>query len=426
MLTSAVFSGLLSTGCRVLDLGICPTPTIPLLVSEEKLAGGIMITASHNPPQWNGLKFISSAGAFLNDAELARLKSTIRTGCLTRAAWNNLGSVQSRPDAIDIHINRILHSKYFRNRRRRNLRIGIDACDGAASEAAVRLVRRLGSRPFPLFCSISEGGAFPRGPEPTADHLDALGDFVRSRKLDMGVAFDPDGDRFSCVDENGAALGEEASLMLATEFVLEQSPGAVVVNLSTTQGVDDIAARYGARVLRSRVGEAAVVAKIKETGAVVGGEGNGGVIIPAINTARDGLVALATLVQVVSDADKPLSQVARDLPHYVMRKDKATLPVTAWPAVKTALQREFAGAQFDRADGLKVTLRRPGDTIPNRSGCACGTLRSGHVSVAAWLHIRPSNTEPIIRIIVEAGSNAEAGRLLGRARKIITQRKQEV
>ena len=284
-----------------------------------------------------------------------------------------------------------------RNRPRRKLRVGIDACNGAASRAATKLVQELGSHAFEIFCSPQEGGRFPRQPEPTADHLSALSELVRRRKLDLGAAFDPDGDRFSCVDERGNPLGEEASVMLATEFVLMQSPGPVVVNLSTTQAIDEIAARHGAPVFRTRVGEAAVVARMKELGAVVGGEGNGGVIIPAINAGRDGLVALATVVQAVSDAGKPLSAIAQGLPRYAMVKDKVRAFPKAGNATRKRLQREFAGAEFDSTDGLKILGQH------------------------WWLHVRPSNTEPIIRLIAEAGSESQARRLIKRAKKTLSE-----
>jgi phosphomannomutase len=392
----AVAAGLTSVGCEVLDCGICPTPTIPLLVREEKLSGGIEITASHNPPEWNGLKFVSADAAFLNDRELAGLKRILKQKELARHGWDRLGKVTVRDDAIDIHIRRVLHSDLFRNRPRRKLKVGIDACNGAASLAAQRMAQELGSQSYALFCSLHEAGCFPRLPEPTADHLADLGRFVREKKLDLGVAFDPDGDRFSCVDETGTALGEEATVMLAIDFVLRQTPGPVVVNLSTTRGVDDVAARYGARVERSRVGEAAVVARMKENEAVVGGEGNGGVIIPAINTSRDGLVALAVLVQAVSDSGMSLSVLAKELPHFVMVKDKVRTAGGSWPKQRARLEKAFAGAEPDRTDGIKLNGKD------------------------YWLHVRVSNTEPIVRLIAEARSENEARRLISRAKKVLT------
>jgi len=395
LMLHAVAAGLVSVGCEVLDCGICPTPTIPVLVREEKLSGGIEITASHNPPEWNGLKFVSADAAFLNDRELADLKRILKQKQLALRGWDRLGKVTVRDDAIDIHIRRILHSDLFRNRPRTKLKVGIDACNGAASLAAQRMTQELGSMPYALFCSQHEGGCFPRLPEPTADHLGELGEFVRRKKLDLGVAFDPDGDRFSCVDETGAALGEEATVMLAIDFVLRRSSGPVVVNLSTSRGVDEISARYGVRVERSRVGEAAVVARMKELGAVAGGEGNGGVIIPAINTSRDGLVALAMLVQTISDSSKPLSVLARELPHYVMVKDKVQTAGGSWPKKRARLEKAFAGTEPDRTDGIKLSGRD------------------------FWLHVRMSNTEPIVRLIAEARTEIEARHLISRAKKVI-------
>lgn len=395
MLFHAVAAGLVSSGCEVLDCGICPTPTIPVMVREEKLKGGIEITASHNPPEWNGLKLVSSDAAFLNDEQLAGLKRALRQKQLPAQGWDRLGRVITRDDAIDIHIRRILHSDLFHDRPRRKLKIGIDACNGAASLAAQRMAQELGSQSFALFCSLHEHGCFPRRPEPAAGHLTALTEFVRKKGLDLGVAFDPDGDRFSCVDETGTSLGEEATVMLATDFVLSRVLGPVVVNLSTTRGIDDIAARHGVPVNRSRVGEAAVVARMKETGAVVGGEGNGGVIIPAINMSRDGLVALAMLVQTISDSGKSLSALARELPRYVMLKDKVQTAGRAWPLLRGRLERAFAGTAQDKTDGIKLNDKD------------------------WWLHVRTSNTEPIVRLIAEARTEAEVKSLIRRAKKVL-------
>ena len=392
MLYAAVTAGLLSTGCSVLSLGVCPTPTVPLLVETEKLAGGIMITASHNPPEWNGLKLISPAAAALNRTQLGELKRILRANRLTHMSWDGLGRVIPRDDAIDIHIRRILESVLFRNRRRRRLRVGIDACHGAASLAADRLIRAMCSVPFGLYCSPDKGSCFPRPPEPTPDHLKALGTFVRKHRLDLGVAFDPDGDRFSGVDERGTPLGEETSVMMATDYVLRQKPGPVVVNLSTTMGIDEIAARHGAPVFRSRVGEAEVVAKMNEVSAVVGGEGNGGVIIPAINRARDGLVALAVLLQTMADQRAPLSAIAAQFPRYPMLKDKLSFPAAGWSMLRSGLRAAFAAERIDAADGLKV-LTRDG-----------------------WIHVRPSNTEPIVRIIAEARSREQCRKMVAEVR----------
>lgn len=399
MLHAAALSGLLSTGCDVLDAGICPTPTIPLTVVRKKLAGGLMITASHNPPEWNGLKFISAAGAFLDQTQFQQLKRIIRCGHFDRAGWNQLGTHRYLNNALDLHIRQILSARYFRRVHFRQLRVGIDACNGAASVAAVRLIRQLGGKAFPLFCDTNARTGFPRKPEPTAEHLSELAQFVRDRRLDFGAAFDPDGDRFSCVDETGKPLGEEATVMLAIDFVLRQSPGPVVVNLSTTHGVDDIAARYGIPVYRTPVGEAAVVSEMQRVRAVVGGEGNGGVIIPAINRTRDGLVALTVVCGLLSQSGRRLSELAQELPSYYQRKDKLRTE-QRWPTIRAALERDFAGARFIRQDGLKIILND------------------------GWLHIRQSNTEPIVRIVAEATSAQLAVWMVRKAKATIRKRKE--
>jgi phosphomannomutase len=410
MLTAAALRGLLSSGCDVLDLGICPTPTVVAVVTERKLSGGIMITASHNPPEWNGLKFIAAAGRFLNDEELKGFKLVFRESSKAqkpkgpKAQRLKPGSITRVANAWELHIRRVLMSKLF-PRPRRRLRIGVDACNGAASIAAMKTIEALGSVPFGLYCDPEQGSRFPRAPEPTADHLQDLSRFVRRHKLDLGVAFDPDGDRFSCVDENGVPLGEEATVMLAADFVLRKSPGPVVVNMSTTQGVEEIAGRYDVPVFRSRVGEAAVVAMMNQVGACVGGEGNGGVIVPAINACRDGLVALAVVVQAVSDSGQPLSRVAESLPRYIMLKDKIARGLKPWSQLKKALVRAFALMAPDmKAQKLKGSNVTDGLKL---------------VGDGYWLHVRPSNTEPIIRIIAEARTEAVARGLIRKARKTI-------
>ncbi|MEO0109133.1 MAG: phosphoglucosamine mutase, partial [candidate division WOR-3 bacterium] len=393
VLHSAVLAGLTGTGRSVIDLGVCPTPTVALAIRSQSLAGGVMVTASHNPPAWNGLKFFSHDGAALGTVAAQRLRSALRSPRISWVRWDRTGKVIPDSKGIKDHIAQILTSPYFQGRRRRRLKIGIDACNGSASLAAIELVRALGCRPHPLFCSTDQNGRFPRRPEPEARHLSALCEQVRREHLDLGAAFDPDGDRFSCVDERGEALGEEATVMIATEFILKQTAGPVVVNLSTTQGVEDIARRYGVPVYRSRVGEAAVIELMRQKKAVVGGEGNGGTIVPAINWARDGLVALAVVAQALSDTGTSLSSLAQSLPRYYMLKLKTNLPRDSWKVLVRRVLDQFPGAKVDVTDGLRLSLD------------------------GSWVHVRPSNTEPIVRIVSEAPTKSECLRLVSAVRR---------
>jgi phosphomannomutase len=253
----------------------------------------------------------------------------------------------------------------------------------------------------PVFCDLSTealASGFPRRPEPTAANLSELRRVVRTGKLDMGIAFDPDGDRTSCVDETGFALGEEATICLACEYVLLHRKGPVVVNLSTTRGVEDICANHRVQVLRSPVGEASVVERMVEVNAVLGGEGNGGVILPEVNFTRDGLVATATVLGLVAATGKPLSVLRRELPSYQVAKTTTPLSREQYEARRSRLLAAFEDCRVDERDGLKFD------------------------GPDYWVHVRPSNTEPLVRIIVEARDPDALDRLIARARAALTER----
>jgi len=275
----------------------------------------------------------------------------------------------------------------------------VDAVNGAASVAACQLVEALGAEPVRLNCSIEpmkQGAVFPRKPEPEAQNLGDLCNLVRERKLDLGIAFDPDGDRFSCVDETGAALGEEATICLACKYVLPRRKGPVVVNLSTTRAVDDVCAELGVTVERTPVGEANVAGRMEKVQAVLGGEGNGGVILPELNFTRDGLVAAATVIGLVSLGREPLSTIGATLPKYQMVKTSISLTREQFAERTEKLVKAFEGAQVDRQDGLKFSLED------------------------SWVHVRPSNTEPIVRIIAEGKTDAQAKTVADKVRQTLS------
>lgn len=378
MLYQACAAGLLSVGCEVINLGVCPTPTVLLNVKQLALAGGIVITASHNPENWNGLKFVSKEGIFLTFDELQEFKQLLRKKNFKRVGLEEIKSIRDEPTAIDNHIKKILRSDYFRDVSVKKFVVGIDACNGAAQAAVTSLLQTLGSTPVHLFGDTEKPGKFPRKPEPSVDNLEGLANFVKEKRLDFGIGFDPDGDRVSFVDERGLALGEELTLLLALTFILKKKVGPVVVNLSTTQAVDDIAREFSTPVYRTKVGEAAVVAKMKEVNAVIGGEGNGGVILPNINFTRDGIIATAILIHLLSEQGKPLSEIVQSIPKYYIKKTVLPYSAKEFLTKKSKLKKTFAPAQFNSEDGLKI------------------------IGKDFWIHIRPSNTEPIIRIIIES------------------------
>lgn len=392
----SVVAGLLSVGCGVRNLGVCPTPTVLLNVNQLGLAGGIVITASHNPEDWNGLKFVSKEGIFLNASEIKEFKRLLKNKSFKRAGLKEIKRIKDEPEALENHIKKILHSGYFRNIPVKKFAVGIDAGNGAAAAAVTSLLQALGSTPVQLFWNTAYPGQFPRQPEPTAENLNELANLVKEKKLDFGIGFDPDGDRVSFVDETGLALGEETTLLLALWFILKQKVGPVVVNLSTTQAVSDLASQFSAPVYQTKVGESAVVAKMKEVNAIIGGEGNGGVILPEINFTRDGLTATAILIHLLSLENRPLSEIYRTLPKYYSQK--TTLPYQGenWLNQKAKLKRAFASAQFNYEDGLKI------------------------IGKDFWVHIRPSNTEPVIRILAESKAPDLTQSLIAQTKEILT------
>jgi len=403
MMHAAATAGLVSVGCEVMDLDICPTPTVVYVTRRGTVAGAMMLTASHNPEQWNGMKFVSREGQFLSPDEVAAFRKLVKGKGAKYADWDALRPVKKNSNAIYAHINSILSNELFRGVRsaiiERKLKVGVDAVNGAASIAACQLVEALGAEPVRLYCSIEpmkQGATFPRKPEPEAQNLGDLCTLVRDRKLDLGIAFDPDGDRFSCVDETGVPLGEEATICLACKYVLPKRKGPVVVNLSTTRAVDDVCAELGATVERTPVGEANVADRMEKVQAVLGGEGNGGVILPELNFTRDGLVAAATVIGLASLGKGPLSAIRATLPQYQMVKTSITLTREQFAERVDKLVKAFEEAQLDRQDGLKFSM---GD---------------------AWVHVRPSNTEAIVRIIAEGKTEASVKEVVDKARQALS------
>jgi phosphomannomutase len=370
---NAVVQGLHDAGCAVVDLGIAPTPTVVYLVKNLRAQAGIVITASHNPIEWNALKFISSKGRFLNAAEHAVFKRL----CSSKRAPYKKRSMQTKVEAlsggIERHIARICK---VLNITQSGLKVGVDAVNGAGSVALPHLLEELGCKVFPLYCTYSP--AFPREPEPSATHLKDLSRYVVSNRLDLGMACDPDCDRLALVDGNGHVIGEDRTLVLCCELVLRRSQKPVVTNLSTTSLLDHVAQKYGVRVYRTKVGEAHVVARMEKVNAVIGGEGNGGVIYPRVNLTRDALVAAALIVKLL-EKERSLSALCDRYPKFYMIKKKIKRPAHYFYDRKDRLVSGFKG-RVNTSDGVRITTKD------------------------YWLHVRPSQTEPLIRIIGESTS----------------------
>lgn len=396
MLHRAAVAGLQSVGCRILATGIAPTPTIQMAVEYHHAAGGLALTASHNPIEWNALKFIGPSGLFLQADEGAEMRSVVE-GEIPRAGWDHLGTIDRDQDAIERHLSAILALRYIDVEaiRRRRFKVALDCVRGAGGTIMPALLERLGCEVTAI--NLETDGRFPREPEPVAANLGELEALVRSSGADVGFAVDPDVDRVSLVSEQGRAIGEDYTLGLAAHVVLGESPGAVVMNLSTSRVVDDIAASRGGRVIRAPVGEVNVAVRMRDENAPIGGEGNGGVIVRDLHLGRDAPVGAALTLQLLLEENEPLSAIVARFPRYVIVKDKLDRPAMPIDTVYGKLRDAFADAEADTQDGLRLAW-------PD-----------------AWLHVRPSGTEPIVRIIAEAPAEERARQMIQVSRELLAQ-----
>lgn len=392
MFHRVALGALQSVGANVIDIGLTTTPTCQLAVEDHHAAGGIMLSASHNPIEWNALKFIGPSGLFLESAEGAEMRAVVDRG-IPRVKWDRLGTVDSDSGAAGRHLERILKLPYLNIEaiRKRAFHVALDCVRGAGSVIVPALLERLGCKVTAIH--MEADGRFPHAPEPVAENLGDLEDLVRDAKADVGLAVDPDVDRLALVSEKGVALGEDYTLALAAMLVLKHRKGPVVTNLSTSRVVEDAVARSGSTLTHAPVGEINVAVRMRELGAVVGGEGNGGVILPEVHLGRDAPVGIALILQLMADSARPISAIAGELPRYAIVKDKLDRPKASLDSVYAALRREFADAAVDTQDGLRLAWRD------------------------RWLHVRPSGTEPIVRVIAEAPTEQDAHRLVQRARE---------
>jgi phosphomannomutase len=397
MFASAVTAGLTSIGCDVVDVGLVPTPTVQLAVEYHHAGGGIAITASHNPIEWNALKFIGPDGIFLDGADGTRV-GDLAAHHGGRGKGEG-GSVQTDGQAVARHLDAVLQLSAVDvpGIRRRELTVALDAVRGAGGPVMRTLLERLGCRVTGI--NLETDGCFPRAPEPVPENLGELAALVRRSRAAVGLAVDPDVDRMAIVDEQGTPIGEDYTLALAVRAVLGKGDegrgkGAVVVcNLSTSLVVEDAARACGAEVVRTPVGEAHVARKIIELEAPIGGEGNGGVMYPALHVGRDAPVAAALLLALLAREGQRVSELVAAAPRYVIVKAKVPRGPALEP-VYVALRRRFADAQVDTQDGLRLAWKD------------------------RWLHVRPSNTEPIIRLIAEAPTRAAAEQLVDEGRRL--------
>ena len=392
MFSRAVISGLQSVGAKVVDLGMVPTPTLMLAVEQAEASGGIVITASHNPADWNALKLVTGEGVFLAKEQSERFYDFLSKEDLERVSWDLIEPVIEDREAWQRHLHGILALPEVDVGaiRRRGIRVALDCVNGAGGPVMAELLSEFGCIVEAI--GMSPDGRFPRDPEPTAANLTELCKLVRDTGSEVGFAIDPDVDRLSLVDETGRAMGEDLTLAFAASVILMRNPGPVVTNLSTSQVLDDVADAFSVPLTRAPVGEINVARQMMIEGAVVGGEGNGGVILPALHHTRDAPLAAALILQALVDASGPPSVAAARWPSYSIVKEKIGFPREALPQAYEILESDLDDATVDHTDGLRLTWR-------DRS---------------TWLHLRPSGTEPVVRLIVEAPDEGRAKVLLDR------------
>ena len=395
MIRDAVAAGLMATGVDVIDLGIVSTPGVALMTSKLRADGGVVVTASHNPIQYNGIKFLQPSGTALTAEAAGRLEEIWRSGQFTLADVTAVGGESQDATTHESHIAAVCAVTDVEAISRRRFEVVLDSVNGAGCEVTPMFLDRLGCRVTLL--NGEPTGKFAHPPEPIEENLDQLCRAVASSGAAVGFAQDADADRLAIVDEMGRFIGEEYTLALATAFILRHRTGKVATNLMTSRMIDDVAATAGCEVVRTPTGEANVVEGMGRFGCVFGGEGGGGVIDPQVVPVRDSLVAMACVLGYMSETGKTISELVDEIPRYSMIKIKMPCPRGVAAEVAQAVREAFgtqSDARFNDADGLRIDL-------PNR-----------------WVCVRASNTEPIIRIVAEAPEQQAADEIVAQVRRI--------
>ncbi len=393
MLAAAVHSALLASGRTVIDAGTCATPTVGVLVKANRAAGGVQISASHNPLPYNGIKLFNGEGRVIPAGPGRDVLAAYRSGKTAWASYDRVGTVAPLAETTADHLLLLLTTVGVDAIRRCRFRVLLDCNAGAGSILGQRLLETLD-------CEVTLLGGEPTGrfehpPEPTADNLQSVCKKVLAARCQIGFCQDPDADRLAIIDENGRYIGEEYTLAICLDHVLRQRPGPIVTNCATSRMAQDLAKKYNVPFFRSAVGEANVVDEMLARGAVFGGEGNGGPIDPRVVLVRDSFVGMAQVLAAMAARSVPVSKLADELPRYEIRKTTVQLPPEKLPAALDALEKHFGDANADRLDGLRLDW-------PDR-----------------WLIVRGSNTEPIVRVIAEAPTGAEAESLCRQAAAVL-------
>jgi phosphomannomutase len=398
MFMHAATAGIMSAGCDVIDVGMVPTPTVQLAVEHHHAGAGLILTASHNPIEWNALKFVGPDGIFL-DAEAGAAVRALAEQGPPRAGWDTIGRVHEDREAVARHLDLVLALPEIDVAaiRARKFHVALDCVRGAGGASIPLLLERLGCRVTAIH--LETDGRFPHPPEPVPENLGDLSRAVRESGAEIGMAVDPDVDRLALVDETGRAIGEDYTLAFAARAVLGAHLGdpdpTVVVNLSTSLVVEDAARDFGARFVRAPVGEANVARAMRRHAALVGGEGNGGVILPSLHIGRDAPLGVALILHYLARSGQPVSALVGAAPRYVIVKAKAP----RGPDLREMYDRlraRFPDADGDEQDGLRLAWRD------------------------RWLHVRPSGTEPIVRMIAEAPTADAADALVAASRELLS------
>ena len=397
MFARAATAGFMSVGVDVIDVGIAPTPTVQLAVEHHHAGAGLILTASHNPIEWNALKLVGPDGIFLDGADGAAVRALAEAGP-PRTGWDGVGAVREDTGAVARHLEQVLALKEIDvpGIRARRFPVALDCVRGAGGVAIPALLEQLGCTIHAI--NTETDGRFPRPPEPVPENLGELSRLVQQTGSAIGLAVDPDVDRLALVDETGRPIGEDYTLAFAVRAVLggrkEPSP-VVVANLSTSLVVEDAARLGGARFVRAPVGEANVARAIRDEGAVIGGEGNGGVILPGLHIGRDAPVGVALILHLMATSGQAVSQLVAGQPRYQIVKAKAPRGKDLVP-VYSALQKRFPDASVDTRDGMRLSW------------------------ADRWVHVRPSGTEPIVRFIAEAPTLDDAEQLISACRELFS------
>ncbi|MDB4620604.1 phosphoglucosamine mutase [Flavobacteriaceae bacterium] len=394
MVQALVSNTLIGLGIDVIDLGMATTPTVEMMVPKENAQGGIILTASHNPKQWNALKLLDSKGEFLNAVAGAKILEIAKNEAFDFASVDDLGSIKEDQTSLEMHINAVLDHPLVEIDaiRSSGIKVVVDGVNSIGGIAIPALLKKLNIEVVELYCEPN--GYFPHNPEPLKEHLGALSEKVKETKADFGIVVDPDVDRLAFIDENGEMFGEEYTLVACADYVLSKTPGNTVSNMSSTRALKDITEKHGGTYYSSAVGEVNVVTKMKEVNAIIGGEGNGGIIDPQLHYGRDSLIGTALFLSLLSEIKIPVSELKKTYPEYFMSKGKIELePTMDVDFLLDAIEKVYQKENPNTIDGVKIDFSN------------------------SWVHLRKSNTEPIIRVYTEAPSQKEADDLMNRFKK---------